>query len=94
MQLSQVREVLVNSALSSPDVTGTWCRHHRQRGTKHLSHVHRDYIQPVRLYLEKSMSITNPLVHSLSCLDSFLPALPTHHLTSAINSEVLAQALE
>lgn len=49
------------------------------------SHVQRDSIRPVKLYLGKCVSVSNPLVH---CLDSFLPALPTCHLTSAVNSEV------
>lgn len=82
-----------NSAFSNSDVT-VW------RGTdvtgnvgqKPSSHVQRASIRPVTLYLEKHMSTANPLVHYLSCLDSFPPALPTRHLTSAVNSEVLVRA--
>lgn len=56
--------------------------------------MQRDEIRPVKLYLEKCMSITNPPVHYLSYIASFLPALPTHHSLSAINLEVLVLALE
>lgn len=58
----QVHNTLVNSHSVIPmrlrDVAQIRCR-----GQKHLSHVQREEIRPVKLYLKKPMSISNPLVH-------------------------------
>lgn len=58
----QVHITLVNSHSVIPmrlrDVAQIRCH-----GQKHLSHVQREEIRPVKLYLKKPMSTSNPLVY-------------------------------